>query len=660
MTARTSRQRVPTLATVPLLLFTGCAVLPEPVAPPVEAEKPIPAEPEFVRVREIDGKHWFVRGDEKFLCLAINAIIDKARTFGPAPPGHVPAYDGITKYQGNYADWATAVERRLRTWGFNTLGAWSHEYLYGSLPLYHTRVVWLGHWKVNDDPQDRRLVDVWSEEYQRDLDATAAKEIPPHHEDEYLIGYFVNNELPWYGERGWPTTRESSLVSRYFELPAGAPGKARLILFLKDWYEGNFEAFSEDWLTEATGFDQLPDARAIRPNAPSHLRVVVDWAGVVAEQYFRLCDEALRKYDSNHLNLGVRFAGRTYIPVMKACAKYADVVSMNYYRQSGVYEEELMGAIAAACAKPLMITEFSWRGMENSSGCSNSRGAPVTVQTQQDRADAFRRYAEVALAQPYLLGYHWFCYADQPPGGRFDGEDCNYGLVDTQDRPYATLLEAIADVNHRAVVIHGSSTVAKPAENPELLADYREVGVRGEGQGLQAPVVFQAAQNLGPLWGDAQAGDGITVVSTNATAVLNVKADSGWGCGIAFALPTRDGDRDNSSNLLGARRLVIRLRAPEGLRFNMGLAESGCGPPGEQTYDGYGHADGESYRHHVIEARAGWHEYTFPLRHMQVNSAHGNQRGNLTIDMDAVWDVDLYVPGRQDPCTVELDWVRIE
>ena len=49
-----------------------------------------------------------------------------------------------------------------------------------------------------------------------------------------------------------------------------------------------------------------------------------------------------------------------------------------------------------------------------------------------------------------MIGVHWFQYADEPTGGRADGEDYNFGLVDIDDRPYYKLIRALRASNRLA------------------------------------------------------------------------------------------------------------------------------------------------------------------------------------------------------------------
>jgi hypothetical protein len=68
---------------------------------------------------------------------------------------------------------------------------------------------------------------------------------------------------------------------------------------------------------------------------------------------------------------------------------------------------------------------------------------------KQDRADHFERYVRALVRMPFVVGYHWFEYFDQPAEGRFDGENSNYGLVSGQDEPWDTLVQRVTQVNAR-------------------------------------------------------------------------------------------------------------------------------------------------------------------------------------------------------------------
>jgi hypothetical protein len=93
--------------------------------------------------------------------------------------------------------------------------------------------------------------------------------------------------------------------------------------------------------------------------------------------------------------------------------------------------------------------------MENRSGNMNRNGPFFVVQTQKQRADGTEAMAEQMARLPYVVGYHWFQWADEPPKGRGgDGEDFNMGLVDIKDRPYEELTAAFTRVNENITKLH--------------------------------------------------------------------------------------------------------------------------------------------------------------------------------------------------------------
>lgn len=628
------------------MMMAGCRLIPRP-AP----EKPS----RYVRVEQIDGRWWFVRGEEKFLALGVNVV----SPHDGSKPKSGPVYDVLERYNNDRAAWAADAAARLRDWNFNTAGGWSEPAIYDRTDLYHTRVVYLGAWGQHDS----RLIDVFSPAYSNAIEKTAAEEIAPHATNEYLIGYFLNNELPWYGEKGWPTSGDVSLLTRYMRLPESGMGKQRAVEFLQERYADRFEAFAENWETPAKNFAELARQRRMKPLKREAQKDAIAWAGIVAEQYFRICHATMRRHDPNHLFLGVRFADRAYEPVLAACGRYADVVSVNHYRKTGLFDARHIGAIAALTGKPVMITEYSWRAMENSSGCRNTIGADVTVQTQQDRADRFRTYMTNALAQPYIVGCDWFMYHDQPPGGRFDGEDSNYGLLDVRDTPYFVLLSTITEINGRAAEIHLQGPAPTPAYDPNVLADYREVTVSGGETPLQEPVVFADASSAFHVWGDTPKGASIKAVSGPGESPLKIAVETGrgWGCGITFkpvsSLPAQP---DGSVSVSGASRVIVELKAKPGIKVSLGIQESGHGPLDAQAYGGYGSADGESYVHRELTVEADRESYVFTLDQMEPAPSYGNQRGNYAINTDAIAQCHLFFAGGQNDFTVELLSIKFD
>lgn len=67
---------------------------------------------------------------------------------------------------------------------------------------------------------------------------------------------------------------------------------------------------------------------------------------------------AIRKFDTNHLILGAKFAESPTPPVLKACGEYCDVVSIDYYP---VASTAFFNEVFSHTKKPIFIAEFSIR-----------------------------------------------------------------------------------------------------------------------------------------------------------------------------------------------------------------------------------------------------------------------------------------------------------
>jgi len=84
-------------------------------------------------------------------------------------------------------------------------------------------------WLCAPSRNEDRLIAVFSPDYERGRRAGCYSRGHASQNDPWLIGYFLNNELPWYGEHGWPEDPNHSLFDRYLTLPTGAPGRLGII-----------------------------------------------------------------------------------------------------------------------------------------------------------------------------------------------------------------------------------------------------------------------------------------------------------------------------------------------------------------------------------------------------------------------------------------------
>ncbi len=335
------------------------------------------------------------------------------------------------KYGKNWREAAARLApRRLKNWGFNTLGSWSDAEVcrQGKLPYTvgtalagsGARVIGGGPWKVG------AVWDVYDPEFKGKVDA-AIRPLREAAASPWCLGVFFDNELHWGGN--FPRTA--------FESAPTEPAKRALIDGLRQKYT-EVEALNQVWGSRFAAWEEVLAARSL-PDADRAAADLDDFYSRTAETYYRIIRDSIREHCPGRLYLGSRFASSQYTPrSYEAAAKYCDVVSLNLYLNS------LEGfTVSDRADAPLMATEFHFgatdRGMFG--------GGLIQVESQDERARRYREYLESALRHPQFVGAHWFQYVDQPVTGRiFDGENFNIGFLDVADRPCPELTAASRQV----------------------------------------------------------------------------------------------------------------------------------------------------------------------------------------------------------------------
>jgi len=170
---------------------------------------------------------------------------------------------------------------------------------------------------------------------------------------------------------------------------------------------------------------------------------------VLAERYYALVEQIIRKYDRRGLILGDRYPSFYYPQVVRAAARHVDVISTNLNAawDDGSFPKFQLETLDALSSKPILVSEIYMSAAENRSGNRNSTGNFPVVATQAQRAKSARNTIERLVRLPFVVGVDWFQWADEPTHGRFDAENYNFGLVDIADRPYEELTGMLAELD---------------------------------------------------------------------------------------------------------------------------------------------------------------------------------------------------------------------
>ena len=353
--------------------------------------------------------------------------------------------------------WAALTRRSLAEFGFNTIGNWSDNAFARQSELPY--VLPLANFPTTAQTVFRDFPDVFAPEYAENAQ-TFALQLVEYRDDPYLIGYFLRNEPLW--AFGAFHLAEELLAHD----PTRAPHSRRaLVDHLHDRYVSNAD-FCAAWddlvaTPESLMAFQMADRTVLNARAAADL---ADFSRRMVDAYVRIPSAACRAVDTNHLNLGMRWAWIASDDLL-AGSDACDVFSLNCYDFR--ISAETVERAARASGRPVLIGEFHFGSIDRGLLSGGLRG----VLTQRDRGQAYRYFVEQAAALPDVIGAHYFQWNDQPFLGRFDGENWQIGLVDVCHAPYPEFAAA-ARQTHQGVydVAVGSNPplLAHPQEGPKL------------------------------------------------------------------------------------------------------------------------------------------------------------------------------------------------
>jgi hypothetical protein len=343
----------------------------------------------------------------------------------------------------NLEQWAARTVKRVEEAGFKGTGGWCNRILHKyDVTISRVLSVWssIGRSKLFYDPD-------WSSI----AEDTIKSQVLPLRENKNLVGYFIDNELGWKDGFGWP--------GEYFDgLDGNNPNRQEVTKVIRSVWK-TVEEFNKDWEVELKSWEEL-NGWSILPKEPARAsdRLRSAWLYYLAKDYFKVTTELIRRYDGNHLILGVRYKGGAPVELFRASRGFTDVQSINIYRSDARLNAELMGAMYKEAEQPIVISEYGFHSLDGRSGNPNLSGFIWGhVIDQQARADGYRFFTTRMARVPYIIGADWFQWNDEPPSGREDGEDVNFGVVDIKGKPYKRLVKAIRRTRASVNKLHAKS-----------------------------------------------------------------------------------------------------------------------------------------------------------------------------------------------------------
>lgn len=321
------------------------------------------------------------------------------------------------------------THQRFRSWGMNTFGNVSDDALCLEQKTPYVGTVW-----INGTPKIEgsegfwgKFHDVFDPGFRAAVRASMDRQRKGAR-DPWCIGYFVDNELSW-GQIG-------SLSIGALKSPANQPAKKEFVEDLRARYQ-DINLLNKAWAMDYISWDDLSNRTDV-PLTKTANKDLAQFYAKIAQTYFRIISEELQRIAPDQLYLGCRFAWSNNEPTLLAAAKYCDVVSFNKYEYSIADLKLPEGA-----DKPIMIGEYHFGATDR----GHIHPGVKVAKNQTERGRMYQSYIQGALANPQIVGAHWFQYTDQAVTGREDGENYNVGFVDICDRPYKELIDAVRETN---------------------------------------------------------------------------------------------------------------------------------------------------------------------------------------------------------------------
>ncbi len=375
----------------------------------------------FFRVEQLPSGRWWLVDPDGAL------YVDRAVVSVSMSPT-AKAVAALRARFGDEAGWAAQTNAALRGLGCTSTGAWSDHARLGAAPrrlAYTTMLNFMSGYgrkrggtyqKPGHTGYPKDAIFVFDPGFAAFCDEQA-RQLAAMKDDPWLLGHFTDNELPF----------QRAALANFLALPENDAGHRA----------------ARTWLQARRGKDDPANLTDAEKEA---------FLEHVAERYFRIVTEAVRRHDPNHLVLGSRLHGQAmrYPEVWRAAGRHLDVVAVNYYH-AWTPDPERIAMWAAEAKRPFIVTEWYAKGMD-AVGLTNESGAGWTVKTQRDRGLFYENFTLGLLAAKSCVGWHWFKYQDNDPENlKVDpsNRDSNKGIVTNRYEPYPELTDRMRRINQR-------------------------------------------------------------------------------------------------------------------------------------------------------------------------------------------------------------------
>ncbi len=344
------------------------------------------------------------------------------------------------KYGENYSsEWSATTSKRLRSWGFNTLGVGFDFSLLGAgpIPFVHFGTTDSLTIRVQKPLIGGSLADPFSSTFQSNVTNVLATNIAPFASNDRLMGLYVDGELGW-GHRYGDNRSKYALSLGSLASGPSQPAKVAFVNQLTSKYV-SIANLNTAWGTSFASWTGLRSASVTLNDSQLALARadLSTFLYTYAKTYFAKARNAVRTVLPNGLYLGGR-EDLQFCPdeILNAAQAYCDVISLDIYEDPTMMPWTLMSNLQ----KPVLISEFSFLAREG--GAFPAVNNPyIECDTQAQRAQVTNQVLTLAARNKNIIGVHWWRYLDEPTSGKSSNKsNWHLGVVSSTDRPYQEMV----------------------------------------------------------------------------------------------------------------------------------------------------------------------------------------------------------------------------
>ena len=369
----------------------------------------------FRVAKTAEGKWWFLTpANEPFFYKGVCAV-NRAGTAGgrnALPGAYALTVDRKYDYQKSPDKFVQASLKKIRSLGFNALGAWTTEEFFNQGMPFTEILEFFKEPPFLPVSGDKPLPDIFDPLWETAIDKKARALCSPLRDSKDLVGYFTDNEIGFGNadDSGFDPGFKSgqlnvALLRTLLAIDTAKSASKYAWHFIRNRYASNKE-LSAAWEVNASSYKDIErlNSSGTHINSKAYQEDAAAFVKQYAMRYFELAYKAIKRHDPNHLLLGCRFGNLPPNFVLDAIRPWTDVISANNYRPT-LYER--YDTLYRYTGLPLLIGEFSWNtGLFKKIPFPDEKTAPLSESERMFRTG--KQTLARAARHDGIIGFTWY------------------------------------------------------------------------------------------------------------------------------------------------------------------------------------------------------------------------------------------------------------